>query len=158
MNTRTLQRIPLYDVRLVKSRRELRLAETKLDHAGVAATALHALIGLTDREHFVCLYLNGKNTIVGAHIAAMGAQHAIGAIDPRAILRAALAACASAMVVGHNHPSGDPTPSPEDIECTTALMRAGDIIGVPVVDHVIVTREADVYHSMFDRGTLPRLE
>jgi DNA repair protein RadC len=158
MNPRALQRIPIYDVRLVQSRRSLRLAETKLDHAASAASALHALIGLTDREHFVCLFLNGQNHIVGAHIAAIGGQHVIGAIDSRTILRAGLAACASAMIVGHNHPSGDAFPSPEDLDCTLALMRGGEVIGIPVVDHVIVTRNVNIYHSMFERGTLPRLD
>ena len=158
MSARVLQRIPIYDIRLVQSRRSLRLAETKLDHAALSATALHALIGLTDREHFACLFLNGQNNIVGAHVAAIGGQHIIGAIDSRTILRAGLAACASAMVVGHNHPSGDALPSSEDLDCTLALMRAGEVIGIPVVDHVIVTRNANVYHSMFERGTLPRLD
>lgn len=151
-------RIPVYDVRLVQSRKPLRLAETSLDHSANSANALHALIGLADREHFVCLFINVRNDIVGAHIAAIGAQHAINAIDPRAILRAALAACASAMVIGHNHPSGDPTPSSQDLATTANLMQAANIIGIPVLDHVIVTRYAGRYHSMFESGTLPRVE
>lgn len=151
-------RIPVYDVRLVQSRKPLRLAETSLDHSGSTARALHALIGLTDREHFACLFVNARNDIVGAHIAAVGAQHAIGAIDPRAILRTALAACASAMVIGHNHPSGDPTPSPQDLATTANLMQAANIIGIPVLDHVIVTRYPGRHHSMFDHGTLPRVD
>jgi len=67
----------------------------------------------------------------------------------------ALAACSSAVVLGHNHPSGDPAPSPEDILTTKHIMLAGKILCIPVVDHVIVTRNADRYHSMFERGTLP---
>jgi DNA repair protein RadC len=69
-----------------------------------AARALYALIGLTDREHFACLFLNGNHCVTGAHIAAIGGQHAIGGIDVRVILRAALAACASAIVLGHYVP------------------------------------------------------
>jgi DNA repair protein RadC len=153
-----LHRIPIYEVRLVQSRRPLRLAETNLDHPGTAAHALHALIGLTDREHFACLFINVRNGVVGAHIAAVGGQHEIGALDVRVILRAALAACASAMVVGHNHPSGDPSPSREDIAATVSIMRASKVLGIPVVDHVIVTRDPSRYHSMLDFGTLPRLD
>lgn len=153
----TLHNVPVYNVRLIQARRPLRLAEASLDHSGAAIRALHALIGLTDREHFACLFINGTNTITGAHIAAIGAQHRIGAIDPRVILRAGLAACAAAMVVGHNHPSGDPSPSAEDIEATASLMRAAEIIGIPVLDHVIVTRHPMRAHSMFERGTLPRV-
>jgi DNA repair protein RadC len=104
-----LHKVPVYEVRLVQARRPLRLAETTLDHSQAAARAPHALIGTTDREHFACLFGNNRNDITGTHIAAVGAQHMIGAIDPRAIFRAALAACAAAMIVGHNHPSGDPS-------------------------------------------------
>jgi len=150
-----LQKVPVYEVRLIQSRRPLRLAETSLDHSEAAARALHALIGSTDREHFVCLFINGRNSIVGAHIAAIGAQHMIGAIGPRVILRAALAACAAAMVIGHNHPSGDPTPSPDDYEATASLMRIASIVGIPLIDHVIVTRDPHRYHAMLERGTLP---
>jgi DNA repair protein RadC len=151
----TLLKVPVYEVRLVPSRRPLRLAEASLDHSGCAARALHALIGLTDREHFACLFVNGTNTITGAHIAAIGGQHLIGAIDPRVILRAGLAACAAAMIVGHNHPSGDPSPSAEDLEATAGLMRAAKVIRIPVLDHVIVTSNPARSYSMFERGTLP---
>jgi DNA repair protein RadC len=154
----TLQKIPVYEVRLVQSRRPLRLAETTLADSSTSARALHALIALTDREHFAALFVNGNHQITGAHIIAIGAQHTIASIDVRALFRAALAACASALVLGHNHFSGDPTPSPEDLTTTANIMRAAKILCVPVLDHVIVTRQGRRYHSMFDRGTLPRIE
>ncbi|MGO9835091.1 MAG: JAB domain-containing protein, partial [Polyangiaceae bacterium] len=69
-----------------------------------SARALHALIALTDREHFAALFVNGNHHVTGAHIVAIGAQHAIASIDVRAIFRAALAACASALVLGHSVP------------------------------------------------------
>jgi DNA repair protein RadC len=155
---RAMYKIPVYEVRLVRSRRPLILAEPLLSDASTSARALHALIGLTDREHFVALFLNGRHQVTGAHIGAIGGQHGIVSIDARAILRAALAACASAIVLGHNHPSGDPTPSPEDLATTAHLMRAAKTVTVPVVDHVIVTRNESRYHSMFERGTLPSID
>lgn len=85
--TQALHRIPVYDVRLVQPRRPLRLTEITLLHPGAAARAIYDHVGLTDREHFACLFLNGRCEIMGAHIAAIGAQHAIGAIDSRAVLR-----------------------------------------------------------------------
>jgi DNA repair protein RadC len=151
----TKYKVPVYEVRLVQSRRPLRLAEECLADPRSAARALHALIGLTDREHFACLFVNVRHHVTGAHIAAIGAQHTVSCIDVRVVLRAALAACASAIIFGHNHPSGDPAPSPEDILTTKHVMLAGNILCIPVVDHVIVTRNADRYHSMFERGTLP---
>jgi DNA repair protein RadC len=142
---RTRCTIPVYDVRLVASRKPLRLAEDIVPDSRIAARLAHALIGCTDREHLACFYLNGQNRIVGAHIVTIGGQHVMGAVDRRVIFRAALAACASSFVLAHNHPSGDPTPSKDDIETTAAIMRAAEILAVPVVDHVIVTRDPARY-------------
>jgi DNA repair protein RadC len=154
----SLQKVPVYEVRLVQSRRPLRLAETTLANAATAASALQALIALTDREHFAALFVNSNNHVTGAHIVAIGAQHAIASIDVRAIFRAALAACANALVLGHNHPGGDPKPSREDLTTTAQIMRGGRILCLPVLDHVIVTRDPHRYHSMHERGTLPRID
>ena len=70
MNTTktSLQKIPVYEVRLVQSRRPLRLAETILTDSLTSARALHALIALTDREHFAALFVNGNHHVTGAHI------------------------------------------------------------------------------------------
>jgi DNA repair protein RadC len=127
-------------VRLVQSRRPLRLAETNLTDVRTSARALQALIALTDREHFAALFVNGHHQVTGAHIVAIGAQHAIASIDIRAVFHAALAACASAIVLGHNHPSGDPTPSPQDVATTGHIVRAAKILCMPVLDHLIVTQ------------------
>jgi DNA repair protein RadC len=151
----SLQKVPVYEVRLVPSRRPLRLAETMLSDSRTSAHALQSLIALTDREHFAALFVNGNHQITGAHIVAIGAQHAIASVDVRALYRAALAACSSALVLGHNHPGGDPTPSMEDLVTTKHIMLAGKILCIPVLDHVIVTRDPHRYHSMFERGTLP---
>ena len=146
--------IPVYEVRLVPSRRPLRLAEETVPESGSAARVAHALIGRNDREHLACLFLNAQHRIVGAHIAAIGGQHVIGTVDVRVILRAALAVCASSMILTHNHLGLDPSPSQDDITTTAKIMRAAEILTIPVVDHVIVTRDSARYHSMLERGTL----
>jgi DNA repair protein RadC len=150
-----LQKIPIYEVRLVQARRSLRLAESVLPHAGMAAWTMHNMLGLTDREHFAALFLNGKHTVTGANVIAVGGQHGIGTIEPSTVFRAAIAACASAVILGHNHPSGDPRPSEEDITTTAKLMAAGKLLGIPVVDHIIVTRDSRRMHSMVSHGTMP---
>jgi DNA repair protein RadC len=152
-----LHKIPVYEVRLVQSRRPLRLAEQIVSQSDAAAKTMHCMLGLTDREHFAALFVNGNHHVTGAHVIAVGGQHGIGTIEARTVFRAAIAACASAVVLGHNHPSGDPAPSPEDIATTAKLMLAGRILGIPVVDHVIVTRDSRRWHSMYAQGTLPRL-
>lgn len=150
-----LTKIPVYEVRLVRSRRPLRLAEATVSDGELAARTMHALIGLTDREHFAALFLNGLHHVTGAHVIAVGGQHGIGTIEARTVFRAAITACASGVVLGHNHPSGDPTPSQEDIATTARLMTAGRVLGIAIVDHIIVTRDARKFHSMLSRGTLP---
>jgi DNA repair protein RadC len=152
----TRHAIPIYEVRLVASRKPLRLAESVVPESKSAARVLYDLIALTDREHLACLFLDGLHHITGAHIAAIGGQHNIAGVDLRVIFRAALAACASAIVLGHNHPSGNPTPSNEDITFTQRAVRAAEVLSLPIVDHVIVTRDPSCSHSMFEQGTMPR--
>src|ERR1019366_344048 len=74
----TLQKIPVYEIRLVQARRPLRLAEATLPDAEYAGHTMHALLGLTDREHMAAVFLNGHHQISGAHVIAIGGQHGIG--------------------------------------------------------------------------------
>ena len=151
----TLQKIPVYEVRLVPARRALRVAESTVSNEELAARTLHAMLGLTDREHFAALFLNCQHRITGAHVVAIGGQQGIGTIEARTVFRAAISACAGAIIMGHNHPSGNPAPSSEDIACTAKLMVAGRILGIPVLDHIIVTRDSRCWYSMHSHGTLP---
>jgi DNA repair protein RadC len=151
----TLQKIPVYEVHLVPARRALRVAESTVSNEELAARTLHTMLGLTDREHFAALFLNCQHRITGAHVIAIGGQQGIGTIEARTVFRAAISACAAAILVSHNHPSGDPTPSSEDIACTAKLMAAGCILGIAVLDHIIVTRDPRRWYSMHSRGTLP---
>jgi DNA repair protein RadC len=131
------------------------LAESTLAHAYTAGLTMHRMLGLTDREHFAALFLSGTHQVTGAHVIAVGGQHGIGTIEPRTVFRAAIAACSSALILGHNHPSGDPTPSAEDVATTAKLMAAGKVLGIPIVDHIIVTRDSRRWHSMVSQGTMP---
>lgn len=89
------------------------------------------------KEHFVCLFLNTKNHVVGQETLSMGSLNA-SIVHPREIFRAAIKRSSASIVCAHNHPSGDPTPSPEDIQMTKRLVQAGDIIGIEVLDHVVI--------------------
>ena len=154
----TLTKVPIYEVRLVQARRPLRLAEPTVSNVELAGRTMHSMLGLTDREHFAAIFLDGHHHITGVHVVAIGGQHGIAAIEARTVFRAAIAACASAIILGHNHPSGDPTPSQQDISTTAKLMAAGNILGIAVIDHIIVTRDSRRVHSMLSLGTLPAAE
>ena len=104
----------------------------------VAAWARPRLAGLEHEEVWLLL-LDGTNGLKSASRIAQGGLHGC-ALTPRDVLRPALRDGASAMVLVHNHPSGDPSPSVEDLAMTRAVAIAGDVVGVPLLDHVVVAR------------------
>ncbi|MEG0471805.1 MAG: DNA repair protein RadC [Solibacillus sp.] len=89
------------------------------------------------QEHFVCLFLNVKNQVLHKQTIFVGSLNA-SIVHPREIFREAVKRSAAAIICSHNHPSGVPTPSPEDIDVTNRLYEAGQIIGVDLLDHVII--------------------
>jgi len=102
-----------------------------------SALLLWRLIGLADREHLVALLLNSRNQVTHAHIVARGTvQSAL--VHPREVFKAAILANASAMVIGHNHPSGFLDPSIEDREVEKRLSKCGKLLGIPILDFLIV--------------------
>lgn len=106
-----------------------------------AACLARPFMRLSEQETFVALYLTVRNTLLGApHVVAVGTLTGVE-VHPRDVFRAAIAANAAGIVVLHNHPSGDPTPSAEDVDLTRRLKACGDLIGIPVVDHVVVTTD-----------------
>jgi DNA repair protein RadC len=104
-----------------------------------------------DKEHFLLLALNNKNRINGCKVISTGTLTAT-LIRPADVYAAALELRAAAVVFVHNHPSGDPTPSPEDVEITRRLKECGEMLAIRVLDHVILG--ADRYYSFSDRGLL----
>jgi DNA repair protein RadC len=102
-----------------------------------AAHLLQRLVGHADREHFVGLCLDAKHKVTHAHVVSIGTTTSTLA-HPREVFKAAILANATAVIIGHNHPSGDVTPSPEDHELTARLRQAGEVIGIPVLDALVV--------------------
>lgn len=89
-----------------------------------------------DREHFVVFFFNQKNKVMGYHVVSIGSMTA-GIVCLREVFAPALYAKAVRIIVAHNHPSGDPTPSREDIELTNRLRECGRMLGIEVMDHLI---------------------
>jgi len=127
----------------------IRVIETRLARTGLAAefgsvatpsaaaSIFYDLIGEADREHFAVLLLDNKHRITHAHIVSRGtAQTTL--VHPREVFKAAVLANAAALIIGHNHPSGAVQPSPEDTAVNERLERAGELLGIPVLDSIIV--------------------
>lgn len=104
-----------------------------------------------DKEHFWSVLLDGKNRYRMHHEVSIGSQSA-SIVHPREVLGPAVREGASAIVIAHNHPSGDPTPSFEDMEVTERLVKSGEILGIRLLDHVIVGNGTEDWASFADRG------
>jgi DNA repair protein RadC len=102
-----------------------------------------------EQEHFVVYFLNSKNRVIGRKTVFIGSLNA-SIVHPREVFRAAIENMSASIICVHNHPSGDPSPSPQDIIVTQRLHEAGEIIGIELLDHVIVSR--DGYVSLKERG------
>ena len=107
----------------------------------------------TVTESFWVLHLDGRNQIIGCVRQSDGGWNA-AVVRPREVFAAALLNGALAIVVAHNHPSGDPTPSKEDRQLTDDLCEAGKLLGVKVVDHIILGTPGDQYSSFKEMGYL----
>lgn len=92
---------------------------------------------LLKQEHFVALFLNTKNQVIHRQTIFIGSLNA-SIVHPREIFREAIKRSAASIIVAHNHPSGDPTPSQEDIQVTKRLADTGKLIGIEVLDHLII--------------------
>lgn len=135
-----------------------RLASGRLRAGSVIRSAedvhrhLHPRLRHLSHERFLVLLLDGRHRLIRLEVVSQGTLTA-SLVHPREVFRPALREPAAALVLVHNHPSGDPTPSPEDREVTQRLARAGEILGVQVLDHVIVAERG--YCSLREEGGFP---
>lgn len=104
-----------------------------------------------NQEHFVCLYLNTKNQVIHKQTVFIGSLNA-SIVHPREVFREAFRRSAASIICIHNHPSGDPTPSREDIEVTRRLKECGRMIGIEILDHIIIGDKRFV--SLKEKGYL----
>lgn len=89
------------------------------------------------QEHFICLYLDIKKRLIREETISIGTLDT-SIVHPRDVFKGAISQSASSIILAHNHPSGDPEPSPEDIALTQTLVDAGRLMGISVLDHIIV--------------------
>lgn len=101
------------------------------------------------QEHFVCLYLNTKNQVLHKQTVFIGSLNA-SIVHPREVYKEALKRSAASLICIHNHPSGDPSPSREDIEVTKRLSECGKVLGIELLDHLIIGEQK--YVSLKEKG------
>ena len=115
------------------------------------ATCLLPQYGVGAVERFGIVILDTKHRVIRVRIVSMGSLDST-VVHPREVFRESASASAAAIVLFHNHPSGDPTPSPDDLALTTRMVNAGDIMGIDVVDYMILADQR--YFSFVEAGRL----
>lgn len=140
-------KVPTFKIKLVKDKRG---GEPVVLSAPKAAAILRHLTADLPYEEVWMLMVDQRSRITGAVKLAQGGLHAC-ALLPSDIVRPAVVSCACGIVLGHNHPSGDSTPSNEDIELTKLVKEAMDVVKIPLLDHIII---GDSYSSLFEMGLL----
>ncbi len=116
-----------------------------------AVNLLMARLRYETREHFIILLLSTKNHVLATPTISIGSLNA-SIVHPRELFREVINHSAASVILAHNHPSGDPTPSPEDIGLTRKLIDAGKILEIPVLDHIIIGDNK--YVSLKEKGII----
>ncbi|MBD7909108.1 DNA repair protein RadC [Sporosarcina sp. Sa3CUA8] len=106
-------------------------------------------LGELDREYFVVMCLDVKNQPTHINVCHVGTLDSI-LVHPREVMKTAILSNSCSIIVAHNHSSGNPSPSPEDIEVTKRLVEAGELIGIDVLDHLIIGE--DDFVSLKEKG------
>ena len=133
------------------TRRGLPDSRPLVDCAGAAAGLISSEMRNARKEHFAILCLNSRRQLVHQETVSIGTLSA-SLVHPREVFIPAIAHASAAIVAVHNHPSGDTTPSTEDRDVTRRLQRGGELLGIPLADHVVVA--ANGFYSFRENGLL----
>ena len=149
---KTLESISDSELREEYSNRFTRQPGSQLKSARESAEHLRAFLSNhpKDQEHFVAVFMNSQNQIISTEVISTGSL-ATAAVFPREIVKRLLALEAGAIIVGHNHPSGETTPSNSDRALTKKLQRGLEAIDVSLLDHLVI---GDGFYSFSDQGLL----
>jgi len=126
-------------------------ARPVVNNAADVASFFGQRLKVLPSEHVVTLFLDRKNRVMGEETVAIGAAEG-ASFHLKELLRRSITSGAASIVLVHNHPSGDPAPSPQDVALTKRIAKAAKLVGISVLDHVIVAR--DGFRSLRDEGVL----
>jgi DNA repair protein RadC len=123
--------------------------KVSLRSPGDVATILQAQIGHKTQEHFMVILLDTRNRVIGTHLLYIGTKNSIH-VALNEVFREAIRRNAASIIIGHNHPSGDPSPSPEDVTLTCKVNQAAKLLEIELLDHIVVSPTRFV--SLRERG------
>lgn len=133
-------------VKIEMKKEKTLMVESTLNSPLIVAKLVKEFIGDVDRETFVIIALDSKNKINAINMASIGTVNAT-IVEPREIFKFAILSNAVGIIIAHNHPSGDTKPSKQDIQTTERIVKAAEIMRIPLIDHIIVGDEAENYFS-----------
>jgi DNA repair protein RadC len=141
-----------YSIRLVKEKAARYDIDKKINSPKEVWKIAIEILQLNEmaEEVFSIITLSTKNEVIGVFEVSRGTLDS-SLVHPREVFKRALLSNASSIILLHNHPSGDPKPSPEDIRITKRLKNAGELLGIQVFDHVII---GDGYYSLKEKGMM----
>lgn len=145
------KRVEIVSLRMVRENTFL-YKDRKINSPKEAVEIVKGFLENEDREKFVVINLDTKNQPTHLNIASIGSLSAT-IVHPREIFKTAILTQSAGIILSHNHPSGDPSPSQEDIEVTSRLVEAGNIIGIRIIDHIIVGNN-DRFFSFKENGLI----
>lgn len=134
---RPAKRIQVVSLRMVRESNSILYPNRKIRTPADAAILFRQFIGDCDRESFCVLCLNTKNEPTAIHQVSIGTLNA-SLVHPREAFKLAILSNSASVIAAHNHPSGEPTPSPEDVELTQRLRDSGTLLGIDLLDHIIL--------------------
>ena len=133
---------PAYHIELVREEKPAAFCGKAVFGPEDIADIFRQVLKNEDRELFTMLSLDTKHRVIGANVVSQGALD-MNIVHPREVFKTAILLNANCIIVCHNHPSGNITPSREDLETTKRLIKAGNLLGIPLLDHLIVGWEMD---------------
>lgn len=149
-----MYQVPHYKIQLVRDGSQPSTWR-KFSNSLEVFNMLQEPFALLDREELVVIMLDSKNQMIGINVVSVGCLSQ-SIVHPREVFKPLVLASAAAFVVAHNHTSGDPAPSREDRDCSRRLLKAGKVMGIKMLDHVVIGGES--YFSFADSGVLAELE
>lgn len=157
-NSTAAKLITAYRVMLVRDQ-SIPFEAGTLSNSRQAQSILRKLIktyGQSDREQFLVALLNNKNEVIGLNIVSIGAV-SYTPVHPKEVLKPAILTSATGMILAHNHPSEDVSPSREDEALTARIVKAAHILGIKVYEHLIISMWGERYFSFADAGIIQRI-
>lgn len=145
------KRVDIVRCKLVKECSSIKYAQRQISHPEDAVILIQEFLEDADREMMILICLNRKGEPTTLQTISIGTLSS-SLVHPREVYKTAILSNAASIIIAHNHPSGSPIPSQEDIEITKRIRQAGELLGIELIDHIIIASNG--HYSMKGRGHL----